>query len=194
MKSPIVLALPIAFVALMSCGDEAAGPAAGELVFDPPLDLTEPPSGGSCPNVYWESEELLDNGLTVRWTSGFGGFEYEQGADYTGLVAWSVDGGSATLTGAGVRSGGHTWTPRGRDSVEGTLVSVDPPFTVNMFDMHRGNEDTDGDGIPDWQGLIGNGHFWLVLQVDGMNKPIKLGVNYHLEDPDDGYSSRCPTG
>ena len=135
---------------LSGCAQEPLSPTADELVLDPPLDLTEPPSGGSCPNVYWESEELLDDGLTVvRWTSGFGGFEYEQSLNYTGLVTWSVDGGSATLTSAEIRSGGHTWTPRGRDSVDGTLVSVDPPFTVNMFDMHRGDEDTDGDGIPE---------------------------------------------
>jgi len=194
MKRPSIVALSIVIVGLSGCGQEPSSVTADELVLDPPLDLTEPPSGGSCPNVFWESEELLDDGLTVRWTSGFGGFEYDQGTEYTGLVTWSVDGGLATLTSAGVRSGGHTWTPRGRDPVDGTLVSNDPPFIVNMFDMHRGAEDTDGDGVPDWQGFIGNGHFWLVIQVDGMNKPIKLGVNYHLEDPDDGFSSRCPTG
>jgi hypothetical protein len=194
MKRPVVVALTVALVALSGCEQAPSGPGEDGLVFDPALDLTEPPSGGSCPNVYWESQELLENGATVTWTSGFGGFEYSQGSDYSGAVAWSVDFGSATLVSAGVRSRGHTWTPRGQDSVDGTLVSATPPFTINMADMHRGDEDTDGDGVPDWQGLIGNGHFWLVVQVDGMNKPIKLGVNFHLEDPDDGFSSRCPTG
>lgn len=194
MKRPSLVALGIALVAWSGCGQEPSGLGADELVFDPPFDLTEPPSGGSCPDVYWESEELLDNGATVTWTSGFGGFEYSENTNYTASVVWSIDGGSATLTSAGERSNGHTWTPRGQDSVDGTLVNSSPPFTINIFDMHRGDEDIDGDGISEWQGLIGNGHFWLVLEVDGINKPVKLGVNIHLEDPDDGFSDRCPTG
>lgn len=193
MKRPSIVALSFALVALSGCGQEPNSPGVDELVLDPPFDFTEPPTGGSCPDVYWESEELLDNGATIRWTSGFGGFEYELNTDYSASVEWSVDVGSATLMDAGVRSNGHTWTPKGQDGVDGTLVSSTPPFTIYMDDMHRGDEDIDGDGTPEWQGLIGNGHFWLVLDVDGINGPVKLGVNFHLEDPDDGFSNRCPT-
>lgn len=194
MKRPSIMAVSIAWMALWGCGQEPNGPGVDELVLDPPLDFTEPPSGGTCPNVYWESQELLDNGATVTWTSGFGGFEYSDNTEYTASVAWSIEGGSGVLISAGERSHGLTWTPKGSDSVDGNLVSSDPPFTINMTDMHRGDEDIDGDGIPEWQGLIGNGHFWLVVEVDGLSRPVKLGVNIHLEDPDDGFSSRCPTG
>jgi hypothetical protein len=63
--------------------------------------------------------------------------------------------------------------------------------------MHQGNDDVDGDGVDDWIGQIGNGHFWLIIDVDdgaGNVEQVKLGVNFHLEDPDDGSGDRCPTG
>ncbi|MFQ6114419.1 MAG: hypothetical protein ACE5NG_10105, partial [bacterium] len=56
-------------------------------------------------------------------------------------------------------------------------------LTVKMEPMHRAID-------PDWQGYIGNGHFKLELSVDGIM--VKLGVNVHLEDPDDGFNHRCP--
>ncbi len=57
-----------------------------------------------------------------------------------------------------------------------------------MDPMHRAI-DTD----PDWEGYIGNGHGKLVLDVtNGTTVRAKLGLNVHLEDPDDGFDPRCP--
>jgi hypothetical protein len=198
-----VLFLVTAGVPLLACREAPTDAASQETVFDEPLDISGPPSGGACPNVFWETTELLDNGVTVTWTSAFGGFDYAVASEYTAAQAtWSVDIGSATFVSFAARPHGKTWTPRGRDPVDGTL-NVGVPgatsvaLTVDMFDMHRGDEeDLDGDGFPDWQGLIGAGHFWLVLDVDdgaGSVERVKLGVNVHLEDPDDAFPDRCPT-
>ena len=62
--------------------------------------------------------------------------------------------------------------------------------------MHAAAEDTDGDEIDDWFGQIGNGHFWLRLSVDdgeGNVENVKLGVNFHFEDPDEGSATNCPS-
>ncbi|HSG82506.1 MAG TPA: hypothetical protein VLC48_09665 [Gemmatimonadota bacterium] len=200
MKTVLTLTLALALIAITGCRDESSltEPDSDALVFDPVLDLDAPPSGGTCPDVYWETEELLEDGVTLTWTSAFGGYEYTIDTDYTALVSWSVDGASATFIEFGARtdrSGNprkNTWTPRGRDEVDGLLITLDPPVTVNLSDMHYSAEDIDDDGIIDWAGEIGNGHFWLVLDVEGINKPVKLGVNVHLEDPDNS-TSRCPT-
>jgi mono/diheme cytochrome c family protein len=66
-----------------------------------------------------------------------------------------------------------------------------------MMPMHpAGNPDHDDDDDEEaWAGKIGNGHFWLRLEIDdgeGNVERVKLGVNLHLEDPADGYGTNCP--
>lgn len=139
---------------------------------------------GDCPNIYYESSKVLKNGVKVTWTSSFGGFNYERGSDYGVTVTWSVDAGTAEFVSFTAKR--KTWTPKG---VNGSS-SFDPGtgnLTVSMLPMHRAVEQ-------DWQGYIGNGHFKLELKVTNGNGTVwaKLGVNVHLEDPDDGYSWRCP--
>ena len=171
-------------------------------VFDPEYNFMAPPDGGTCPDVYSEDSELLENGVTITWTSGLAGFDYTEGTDYLRTVAWSVDQGGTTFDGFTVRTPmPSTWTPVGPTPVDGTMTSgaagdgtVD--VTVNMTPMHdvgSDPEDADDDG---WAGQIGNGHFWLLLTVDdgdGNAEAVKLGVNFHLEDPADGFESQCPT-
>jgi hypothetical protein len=209
MRSILRLGLVGLAIALVGC-EEGANPAAPEesqeLTFDPAFDMTGPPDGGTCPDVFYETTEELDNGVMLTWSSALGGFDYMIGTDYTGVVTWSVDEGTAEYVNFITRTPNpqgkrNTWTPRGNDPVDGLMTpgtvgdgSVD--VVVNMFEMHQGNEDVDGDGTDDWQGQIGNGHFWLLLDVDdgeGNVESVKLGVNFHLEDPDDGFDDRCPT-
>jgi hypothetical protein len=203
MRNSIHLGLAAALVVFAGCSDETAvtEPDVDAIVFDAPLDLSEPPSGGTCPDVYWETTEELDDGVMLTWRSAFGGFSYGVTDAYAVQVEWTLTG--ATLLSASFverAKGNNTWTPKSkRDPVSGSFTAGTPngsslPLTVNMSAMHRGDEDLDGDGVPDWRGLIGNGHFWLVLQLDGFQKAIKLGVNVHLEDPDDLFDHRCPTG
>jgi hypothetical protein len=175
----------------------------GETVFEASFDVTGPPDGGSCPNVFYEESELLDNGVTVTWTTVLAGFEYTVGADYLADVNWSVDQGSATYVDFTDRSGPKTWTPWGKNKpdVDGTMTpgadgAGTVAVTVTMTPMHAAAEDTDGDGTDEWAGQIGNGHFWLRLEIDdgeGNIERVKLGVNFHLEDPADGYGDNCPT-
>ena len=171
--------------------------------FDPTFDVNLPPDGGTCPDVYYESTELLDNGVLLTWTSVIAGFDYTEGTDYVGTVEWSVDMGSATYDAFTVRNGPKTWTPWGRNAPDvdgvmtpGTAGEGTLDVTVNMTPMHFSSEDYEPDGIVDWEGMIGNGHFWLRLAVDdgeGNIENVKLGVNFHLEDRADGYDTRCPS-
>ncbi|MFO7587803.1 MAG: hypothetical protein R6X22_06985 [Gemmatimonadota bacterium] len=203
-RSLVPLGLVALAIGLVACGDSpTAATSDGTVEFDPVFDFTLPPDGGTCPDVYYESSQLLDNGVTVTWTSALGGFDYVEGADYVGTVDWSVDLGSTAFVGFTERSGPKTWTPWGRNApdVEGTMTpgtagdgTID--VTVNMTPMHISSEDYEPDGTIDWEGLIGNGHFWLLLDVDdgeGNVESVKLGVNFHLEDPADGYLTRCPS-
>ncbi|UCC71933.1 MAG: hypothetical protein JSV86_16410 [Gemmatimonadota bacterium] len=209
MRTSILLCLAAALVALFGCSQDTSvtDPEAGALVFDAPLDLTEDPDGGTCPDVYWETTEELGDGLTLTWTSVLGGFDYTVGQAYNATTTWSLSSStgpvpSASFVELGERAKGkNTWTPKAKnDPVTGSFDPGTPgdgtlPLTVNMSAMHRGDEDDlDGDGAPDWQGLIGNGHFWLVIELEGFNKSIKMGVNVHLEDPDESFADRCPTG
>lgn len=205
----LTLGLAALVLAVSACDDSpmssaTEGPTDGSTVeFDPAFDVTLPPDGGTCPDVYYESTELLDNGVTLTWTSVIAGFDYTEGADYVGTIEWSVDMGSTTYDAFTVRNGPKTWTPWGRNApdVDGTMTpgaagdgTLD--VTVNMTPMHFSSEDYEPDGIVDWEGKIGNGHFWLRLAVDdgeGNIENVKLGVNFHLEDPADGYDTRCPT-
>ena len=175
-----------------------------ETEFDPSFDVSLPPDGGSCPDVFYEESELLSNGITVTWTKALAGFEYTEGEDYVADVNWSVDQGSADYVGFTPRNGPNTWTPR-RDvdgmMSPGTASAGTVPVTVSMLPMHEaaeGSADDDDEDEEDegaWAGKIGNGHFWLRLEIedaDGKVKRVKLGVNFHLEDPADGYGSNCP--
>jgi hypothetical protein len=183
-------------LALAACGDgnQALSPDSTDLtVFDPVFNVTLPPDGGTCPDVYYEESELLDNGVTLTWTSVLAGFDYTEGTDYVaGIVTWSVDQGSASYDGFTVRKNSRrTWTPVGSSGadVEGTMTPGTPgdgtlDVTVNMTPMH-GTE----------AAQIGTGHFWLLLTVDdgaGNEEQVKLGVNYHLEDPAEGAENNCP--
>ena len=206
------LGLAALALGLTGCDEGAniASPAGtAVLEFNPVFDITTLADGGTCPDVFYESEQELDNGVTVTWTSAFGGFDYTLGDVYTGQVAWSVDQGSATLSspvGFGTRTPNqkgkrNSWTPRGQDPVDGTMAlgaagTGTQDVDVSMDPMHRGDEDVDGDGTNEWEGLIGNGHFWLWLDVDdgaGNVESAKFGVNFHLEDPDEGFLDRCPS-
>jgi hypothetical protein len=130
----------------------------------------------------YESTETLSNGATVTWTSSFGGFDYTVEEDYTVKVAWTVDGRTATFESFVEKP--NVWTPKDKKDrldkgVDGSsdFIENTKELTVTMTKMHRSEEE-------DWQGYIGNGHF-----------KAKLGVNVHLEDPDDpddGFVSRCP--
>ena len=199
-SSMVVLALGFA-----AC-DEApttAPTSDGETVFDPAFDLVGLPDGGACPDVYYQESETLDNLITVTWTTVLGGFDYAEGTDYVGDVDWSVDGGTASFVSFTERNGPNTWTPRGRsgEDVDGVMTPGTPgagtlPVTVNMIPMHEAAEDFDGDGVDDWAGKIGNAHFWLRLEIDdgeGDVEKVKLGVNFHLEDPADGFDPNCPS-
>ena len=161
-------------------------------------------SGGTCPDVYYEDEETLDNGVTVTWTTVLAGFNYTKGEDYVGTVLWFVDQGTAAFDDfTERRNTKRTWTPVGRSGadVEGTMGHADAisgtvDVTVNMSSMHPAAEDVEPDGIDDWAGEIGNGHFWLLLTVDdgeGNEESVKLGVNFHLEDPAEGFGYNCPS-
>ncbi|MFQ5865378.1 MAG: hypothetical protein ACE5IW_09145, partial [bacterium] len=108
----------------------------------------------------------------------------------TVTVTWKTMGASATFVDFAERN--KVWTPPkdvNEDNEEIEKWSTDNltdstiDLTVTMVSMHRAID-------PDWQGYIGNGHFTLVLDVDGIT--VKLGVNVHLEDPDEGFSHRCP--
>jgi hypothetical protein len=204
MRTAIALCAAVAILVVVGCGDESVtGPEGALQTFDPVSDFTVDPDGGSCPDVYWETVETLDNGVTVTWTSAFGGFDYGLGSGYGAAAMWSVDLGSATFVSFAPRKKGkNTWTPKGKVPVNGVLSAGTAgagsvPLTVSMSPMHQGNDDVDGDGVDDWIGQIGNGHFWLIIDVDdgaGNVEQVKLGVNFHLEDPDDGSGDRCPTG
>ena len=188
-SSMVVLALGFA-----AC-DEAPTTAPvtdGETVFDPAFDVTGPPDGGSCPDVFYEESELLDNGVTVTWTTVLAGFEYTEGADYVVDVNWSVDLGTATYEDFTNRTGPNTWTPKGNVGADvGGSITLGADgvgtvaVTVNMTPMHATEA-----------GEIGNGHFWLRLEVDdgaGNVERVKLGVNFHLEDPAEGFGNNCPS-
>jgi len=172
-----------------------------EAVFDPTFDVTLPPDGGTCPDVFYEESRLLSNGVTVTWTSVLAGFDYAEGTDYMADVNWSVDQGTATYQDFTGRSGPNTWTPkRNVDGVmtPGAAGNGTLPVTVSMTPMHLAGGDADDDDDDDggWAGKIGNGHFWLRLEIDngeGRPKRVKLGVNFHLEDPADGAANNCPT-
>ncbi|MDH3297641.1 MAG: hypothetical protein OEM96_05105 [Gemmatimonadota bacterium] len=181
-------------LALAACGEgnQAMSPDGEAIaVFDPVFDVTLPPDGGSCPDVYYEETELLDNGVTLTWTSVLAGFDYTLGADYVGTVNWTVDQGSAAFDGFTVRNNSRkTWTPTGSSGADvfGTMTPGAPgdgtvDVTVSMDPMHATAD-----------GQLGNGHFWLLLTVDdgaGNEEQVKLGVNFHLEDPD-GAETNCP--
>ena len=203
--------IPLTVVGLAACettsptASSDGDPAGSEIaVFDPVYDFTAPPDGGTCPDVFNEDTELLENGVTLTWTSGLGGFDYTEGTDYVGTVNWSVDQGSAVFDDFTVRSPmPKTWTPVGSSgmNVDGTMTpgaggdgTVD--VTVNMTPMHDVGADPDEPEEDGWMGQIGNGHFWLLLTVDdgeGNEEMVKLGVNFHLEDPAEGFDARCPS-
>ena len=164
----------------------------GDTVFDPAFDVTGPPDGGSCPDVFYEESELLDNGVTVTWTTVLAGFEYTEGENYVADVNWSVDLGTATYVNFTDRHGPNTWTPKGSSGMDvDGLMSVGDDgdgtvaVTVSMTPMHAAEA-----------GQIGNGHFWVRLEVDdgaGNVETVKLGVNFHLEEPADGAGNNCPS-
>lgn len=147
---------------------------------------------GECPNIFYESLKILSNDVVVTWTSSFAEFDYTKGADSTVTVRWSVVPTTASVTFVSLYEKKKVWTPPKdvnkdiNDELRwsfnyGTGDSLD--LTVKMDPMHRAID-------PDWKGYIGNGHFKLELKVDGIK--VKLGVNVHLEDPDDGFTPRCP--
>ncbi len=174
-----------------------------EAVFDPTFDVTLPPDGGTCPDVFYEESELLSNGVTVTWTTVLAGFDYAEGTGYMADVKWSVDQGTATYQDFTGRNGPNTWTPK--KDVDGVMTPGAAgdgtlPVIVSMIPMHDAgaaddDDDDDDDDGQAWAGKIGNGHFWLRLEIDnGESRPkrVKLGVNFHLEDPADGYGTQCP--
>lgn len=176
-------ALAVLLLLGAACTDESPVAPAGDGAVPRPVSAKSGPIG-SCPDVHYTSSKLLSSGAMVTWTSSFGGFDYARGSDYDVTVSWMVQGGSATFVDLAAKR--KAWTPKGVDG--SALWTGDPStgavdFTVSMGAMHRVME-------PDWRGYIGNGHFKLTLDVGG--ELVKLGVNVHLEDPDDGYSDRCP--
>ena len=193
----------VILLALAACqgSEPIAGPdPAGIVSLDPTFDITGPADGGTCPDVFYEHTELLENGATVTWTNVLGGFDYGLGTEYSAEVRWSVDGGTGEYVEFTKRNGKNTWTPRfGKDDgVDGMLIvgaagAGSVAVTVSMDPMKSvGGSDGNGD---DWAGLKGTGHFWLRLDVDngfGEVESVKLGVNFHLEDPADGHEPFCP--
>lgn len=200
MKSQLRTAVVLLAVAACS-GDPGTGPDPAEiLTYDPVFDVTSQADGGTCPDVFYEHTQALPNGATLTWTGVIAGFEYSRGADYSAQVNWSVEGGIGEYVSLTERPGNGTWTPRsGRDAgVDGILIvgaagAGFVPVTVSMDPMRSvGASEDDGD---DWAGFEGTGRFWLRLNVEnakGKTRTIRLGVNIHLEDPIDGYESRCP--
>ena len=192
----------VVLVALGACsGDPGTAPDPADiLTYDPAFDVTAPADGGTCPDVFQEHTQVLPNGATVTWTSGIGGFDYDVGTDYSTQVHWSVDGGTGEYTGLTERPGNGTWLPRsGKDSgVDGILMvgvagAGFVPVTVSMDPMM--SVDASGDDGDEWAGFAGTGRFWLRLAVQGGKgkaRSVRLGVNVHLEDPADGYQTRCP--
>ncbi|MFQ5810769.1 MAG: hypothetical protein ACE5JM_14230 [Armatimonadota bacterium] len=186
MRHVIATGLAVLLVSTLGCSDDYPTATGEDLAAPRPASAKAGPFG-TCPDIYYESDKTLDNGAIVTWRSSFGGFNYTQGQPYTVTVVWGVQGGSATFVGFGPKN--RAWTPKG---VGGTVPGTAYPgstgsnsmdLTVNMNPMHWAVE-------PDWQGYIGNGHFKLELDVDGI--ATKLGVNVHLEDPDGSYGDRCP--
>jgi hypothetical protein len=192
----------VVLVALGACsGDPGTAPDPADiLTYDPAFDVTALADGGTCPDVFQEHTQVLPNGATVTWTSGIGGFDYDVGTDYSTQVHWSVDGGTGEYTGLTERPGNGTWLPRsGKDSgVDGILMvgvagAGFVPVTVSMDPMM--SVDASGDDGDEWAGFAGTGRFWLRLAVQGGKgkaRSVRLGVNVHLEDPADGYQTRCP--
>jgi len=183
MKNTTALFLPLAFLAFLGCSDENRYPTSSDQDRAAIQSFLPKVQGGTCPDIFEQSTKTLSNGAIVTWTSGFSGYDYGKGTNYTVTVGWTVSGGSATFVSFGQKKEG--WTPKavnGTWSINNqTANSID--LTVNMNPMHRVVQ-------PDWQGFIGNGHFVLELKVDGVK--TKLGVNIHLEDPDPGFANRCP--
>jgi len=169
-----------------------------EAVFDPTFDVTLPPDGGTCPDVFYQESKLLSNGVTVTWTSVLAGFDYAEGTGYMADVKWSVDQGTATYRDFTGRNGPNTWSQK--KNVDGVMTPGAAgdgtlPVTVSMAPMQQAGADADDDDDGGWDGKIGNGHFWLRLEIDnGERRPkrVKLGVNFHLEDPADGFGTQCP--
>lgn len=193
MRIGVTLILAVVLLAFLGCNSEnpiSTSTDQDQAAFDqqgkpkPPRDR-DPKDCTECDansNIVCTSSKTLSNGATVTWTSSFGGFDYA-GGDYTVTVSWSVVDGSATFTGFDAKK--KTWTPKGVGGTWSTASSTSLNLTVNMDPMHRAI-----DVDPAWEGYIGNGHFKLELDVDGVK--AKLGVNVHLENPDDGFGARCP--
>lgn len=194
MQGFITICFAVFFWAFLGCRDENLyqnGTKQAQDVADRSQEtLSTEQLQGECPNIFFESTKQLSNGAEVTWTSSFGGFDYEKGTPYTVTVTWKTMGASATFVDFAERN--KVWTPpkdvnKGAEATtrwstnNRTDSSLD--LTVKMEPMHRAID-------PDWQGYIGNGHFKLELSVDGIM--VKLGINVHLEDPDDGFNHRCP--
>lgn len=198
MRKPITLGLALALLVFLGCGVENPSPTSASVVQEMPglaqqssasLEAPTAANGlpqGACPDIYFESTETLSNGVTLTWTSSFGGFDYNMRDDYPVTVTWSVDSGVATFMDFVDKS--NVWTPKDKKNrpgkgVDGSWDFDGSTLTVTMTKMHRVEED-------DWLGYMGNGHFKLELLVDGVK--VKLGVNVHLEDPDGSFDPRCP--
>ena len=196
----------VILLALGACSgsEPVTGPDPAEVVnFDPMFDVTAPADGGTCPDVYYEHTELLGNGATVTWTNVIAGFDYDLSTDYLAQIQWSVEDGSGAYVDFTTRNGPNTWTPRSGNngSVDGMMSAGVPdagsvPITVSMDPMKSvGGSGNGGDDPDDWSGWKGSGHFWLRLDVEngeGEIESVKLGVNFHFEDPADGFEPRCP--
>ncbi len=181
-------------IGALGCTETSAPSAATEQIFEPGFDMTTPPTGGACPNYVWyETTETLNNGATVTWRSAFGVFDYMFNTPYAVAQLVSASNGPAVsaVSMSTRRNTKNTWTPRSKkDPADGDWSFADPDLTATFTAMHRGDEVDPVTGDLIWAGLIGNGHFFLLVDFDD-GSSAKFGVNIHFEDPDDTFGHRC---
>jgi hypothetical protein len=192
---------------VMTCAcsgsDAVSGPdTIGTQTLDPAFDVTGVADGGTCPTVFYEHSEMLENGVHIGWRNVVADFDYSQGeTTEIPLEWWIVEGaGSVTFRDFTERNGPNTWTPAGGPeggvSGEMTLGAVGVDWVSLQLSMESMKTvGKPGDDSDTWSGRFGVGHFWLQLLVEndgGDEELVKLGVNVHLEDPDVGAELRCP--
>lgn len=203
MKRQLSALILLVMTGACSGGDAVSGPdSIGTQTLDPAFDVTAVADGGTCPTVFYEHSEVLENGVHIGWQNGAANFDYTLGETIEMPVEWWIveGGGAVEFWDFTERNGPNTWTPAGgsEGGVSGTMhpgaANVDwVSIQVSMESMKTVGKPGDDSGT--WSGRFGVGHFWLHLLVEndeGDEELVKLGVNVHLEEPDVGAATRCP--
>lgn len=184
-KNHALIALLIPLMTTWGCKDNGSSPISADDASSRPslASSTVEKEGpfGECPDFYYVSTKVVD-GDTVRWTSSFARFDYTQGSEDTLRVWWSVSGGGADFIDFYEKKKPYT-PPKHTHGTSNYVLGAgnELELFLTLDAMHRW-----------WGGSMGNAHFMLELNVN--NTRVKLGVNAHMEDPDEGVDPRCPEG